>query len=143
MFKRNAASRSCRACQKTCQISVRAVRIPRRLFKIAFNRSSGCQMPELSTGLFMREPECGRIGTAGPIRGLIVAAKGPDSQIKARAIRFRGSVRVPGSIFGFREQKTKRQTEQRKENQFSESMTDRFTNQRLINHCPRNKKRPG
>jgi hypothetical protein len=42
-----------------------------QLFKIAFNRSSGCQMPKLSMGLFGRGPECGRAGA-------VVAEKGPD-----------------------------------------------------------------
>jgi hypothetical protein len=57
--------------------------------------------------------------------------------------KFRRRFDVTGSIFGFREQETKRETEQRTENQFSESAADRFAHQQLKKYYQRNKKRPG
>jgi hypothetical protein len=50
-----------------------------QLFKIAFNRYSSCQMPELSTNLFMRGPECGHIGAAGADKGPDRGRKKPDA----------------------------------------------------------------
>jgi hypothetical protein len=42
-----------------------------QLFKIIFNRCSGCQALKLSTSLFTLGPECVRVGAA-------VTDKGPD-----------------------------------------------------------------
>jgi hypothetical protein len=50
-----------------------------QFFKTAFSSGSGCQMPELSTGLFYAGAGMWpHWGCGGQIRGLIGAAKEPD-----------------------------------------------------------------